>query len=101
MLSFHGTALAYPWADITLDKPKGERTNLVKVRKILDREFEQLSEEKIAELKIRAGKEQHTKLNVPKQVKRAQQHDVTKVAQDIQNAVSAAKNSKFYITWQY
>ena len=47
-----------------------------------------LSPEKIAELNDRAQKEQDAKINVPKQVKRAQQSDVTKVAKGFQEAVS-------------
>lgn len=67
------------------------------MRQVFDREFADLPEEKIAELQLRAQKEQEKKIKVPKQVKRAQQHDVTSVGKNIQLAVSA----ELYITCWY
>ena len=67
------------------------------MRQIFDKEFAKLSEEEIAELQLRAQKEQDMKASVPKQVQRAQQHDVTKVAKDIQLAVSAELCRLYYM----
>lgn len=59
-------------------------------RQIFDAEYEALSQEKIAALKHQAEEEQQNKnKKVPKQVKRAQQHSVTRAANGFQQAVSA------------
>ena len=59
------------------------------VRQEFNAEYEALSQEEIAELKHQAEEEQQNKRNkVPKQLKRAQQHDVTKTAKSFQEAVS-------------
>lgn len=71
------------------DKLKGERTNLMTVREKLNEEYSALSPEEVAELKKRAEEEQQAKVFVPKQTKRAQQHDVANVANSFQEAVSA------------
>jgi hypothetical protein len=60
----------------------------VTARQQFDQQFDTLSPEEIAELKQRAGQAQHEKIYAPKQVKRAQQHDVDKVADSFQQAVS-------------
>lgn len=64
------------------------------MRQVFDREFAELSEEKIAELQLRAKKQEK---EVPKQVKRAQRQDVSKMGKKIQQAVSA----ELYITGWY
>ena len=56
---------------------------------MFDGEFSALSPEQIAELNDQAQKMQNAKINVLKQVKCAQQCDVTKVARSFQEAVSA------------
>ena len=59
------------------------------MRQKFDAEYQALSQEKIAELKHQAEEEQQNKKKkVPKQLKRAQQHDVTTVAKSFQQAVS-------------
>ena len=59
------------------------------VHQTFDAEYEALSQEEIAELKHQAKEEQQNKKKeVPKQVKCAQQHDVTKAANSFQQAVS-------------
>ena len=61
----------------------------MKVRQKFDAEYEALSQEEIAALKHQAEEEQQNKKKkVPKQLKRAQQHDVTKTANSFQEAVS-------------
>jgi hypothetical protein len=60
----------------------------VTARQQFDQQFEMLSPEEKAELKHRAEQVQYEKTFVPKQVKRAQQHDVVKVANSFQQAVS-------------
>ena len=57
-------------------------------RQQFDQEFKALSPEEIVDLKHRAEEVQHNKVYAPKQVKRAQQNDVIKVANSIQQAVS-------------
>ena len=58
-------------------------------RQKFDAEYEALSPEEIAVLKHQAEEEQKKKKKkVPKQLKRAQQHDVTKTANSFQEAVS-------------
>jgi len=51
--------------------------------------FAALSPEELAELKQQAEKEQHAKEHAPKQVKQAQEHDITNVIKNFQEAVSA------------
>ena len=80
--------LGYYCADIHLDKPKGQRTNLMTVRKQFDQDYAALSPEEIEELKQRAEEEQKAKLLVPKQTKRAQKLDVANIADSFQEAVS-------------
>ena len=57
-------------------------------RQQFDQQFDTLSPEETAELKHRAEQVNHEKTFAPKQVKRAQQHDVIKVANSFQQAVS-------------
>lgn len=80
-----------------LDKPKGQRVNLMTARQEFDQDYAALSPEEIATLKDQAKKEQHAKKYVPKQLKRAQQHDIANVAKSFQQAVSA-KNPVLPIT---
>lgn len=60
----------------------------MEVRKLFDKDFVALSQEDIAGLQHRAKEKQYSKTYVPKQVKRAQQHDVARVADSFQKAVS-------------
>ena len=76
----------------TPDKSKGERVKLTDVWGPFDKEFAALSPEELAELKQQAEKEQHAKEHAPKQVKRAQEHDITSVIKNFQEAVSADCN---------
>lgn len=57
--------------------------------KTFDKEYDALFTEEIAVLKHQAEEAEHAKTYVPKQVKWAQQLDVSKVANSIQQAVSA------------
>jgi hypothetical protein len=97
MFSFHLHCAGIPLCWYTPDKPKGERVNLVTARQKFDQEYTALPPEEVDELKHRAKEEQFAKTYVPKQVKRAQQHDVTKVANSIQQAVS--EKSALSIIW--
>ena len=70
-------------------------------RQQFNEQFKALSPEEIAELKDRAEQVQHEKKYAPKQVKRAQQHDVIKVANSFQQAVSEVCVSNYAVVLTY
>lgn len=66
------------------------------VRSQINEEYAALLPEELAELQQQAEEQQHAKITVPKQTKRAQKLDVTKIANSFQEAVSVCATSQVH-----